>query len=95
LPSYQLCKEKVPCPNDLKKYVLEGLRERTSKNNPETIDGVKVMFNDGRSVLVRPSGTEPIFRVMAEGKTASAARDLADQYKAMIAEIIKEKNRNA
>jgi hypothetical protein len=32
---------------------------------------------------------------MAEGKTASAARDLADQYKAMIAEIIKEKNRDA
>ncbi|HXZ98210.1 MAG TPA: phosphoglucosamine mutase [Candidatus Acidoferrum sp.] len=95
LPSYQLCKEKVPCPNDLKKYVLEGLRERTSKNNPETIDGVKVMFNDGRSVLVRPSGTEPIFRVMAEGKTTSAARNLADQYKAMIAEIIKEKNRDA
>jgi phosphomannomutase / phosphoglucomutase len=95
LPSYQLCKEKVPCPNDLKKHVLAGLRERTSKDNPETIDGVKVMFNDGRSVLLRPSGTEPIFRVMAEGRTASAAKELVDQYKAMIAEIIREKTRDA
>ena len=95
LPTYQLSKEKVPCPNHLKKQVLASLRERTSKYNPETIDGVKVMFEDGTSVLLRPSGTEPIFRVMAEGKTASAAKNVADQYKSIIAEIIKEKIRDA
>ena len=95
LPAYQLSKEKVPCPSHLKKLVLASLRERTSKHNPETIDGVKLMFEDGASVLLRPSGTEPIFRVMAEGKTVDAARNLADQYKTMIADIIKEKNRDA
>jgi phosphomannomutase/phosphoglucomutase len=95
LPTYQLSKEKVPCPSHLKKLVLASLRERTSKHNPETIDGVKVMFEDGTFVLLRPSGTEPIFRVMAEGKTVDAARNLADQYKTMIADIIKEKNRDA
>ena len=95
LPTYQLSKEKVPCPSHLKKLVLASLRERTSKHNPETIDVVKVMFEDGTSVLLRPSGTEPIFRVMAEGKTVDAARNLADQYKTMIADIIKEKNRDA
>ena len=95
LPTYQLSKEKVPCPSHLKKLVLASLRERTSKHNPETIDGVKVMFEDGTSVLLRPSGTEPIFRIMAEGKTVDAARNLADQYKTMIADIIKEKNRDA
>jgi phosphomannomutase/phosphoglucomutase len=95
LPTYQLSKEKVPCPSHLKRLVLASLRERTSKHNPETIDGVKVMFEDGTSVLLRPSGTEPIFRVMAEGKTVDAARNLADQYKTMIADIIKEKNRDA
>lgn len=95
LPFYELAKEKVSCPNHLKKQVLENLRERTSKHNPETIDGVKILFEDGTSVLVRPSGTEPIFRVMAEAKSASAARNLADQYKAILNEIIKEKNRDA
>jgi phosphomannomutase/phosphoglucomutase len=95
LPTYQLSKEKVPCPNQLKRHVLARLRERTSEYKPETIDGVKVMFADGTSVLLRPSGTEPIFRVMAEGKTANAARNLADQYKTIIAEIVKEKNRDA
>lgn len=95
LPFYELAKEKVSCPNHLKKQVLESLREHASKHNPETIDGVKILFEDGTSVLVRPSGTEPIFRVMAEAKSASAARNLADQYKAILNEIIKEKNRDA
>ena len=95
LPFYELAKEKVPCPNHLKAQVLESLREHASKHNPETIDGVKILFEDGTSVLVRPSGTEPIFRVMAEAKSASAARNLADQYKATLNEIIKEKNRDA
>ena len=95
LPSYELAKEKIPCPNQLKKQVMDSLRERTSKYNPETIDGIKMLFEDGTSVLLRPSGTEPIFRVMAEAKSTSAARDLADQYKAIVNEIIKEKNRDA
>jgi len=95
LPSYQLAKESVPCPNHLKKRVLDDLRDRTSRYNPETIDGVKIWFEDGTSLLVRPSGTEPIFRIFAEAKSASAARDLADQYKLILAEIIKEKDRGA
>jgi len=95
LPSYQLVKERVPCPNYLKKQVLDILRDRTSRHNPETVDGVKIWFEDGTSLLVRPSGTEPIFRVFAEAKSASAARDLADQYKGLLADIIKEKERAA
>jgi len=95
LPSYQLAKERVPCPNHLKKEVLDDLRDRTSRYNPETIDGVKIWFEDETSLLVRPSGTEPIFRVFAEAKSASAARDLADQYKAILSGIIREKDRGA
>jgi phosphomannomutase/phosphoglucomutase len=95
LPSYELVKEKVPCPNHLKKQVLDALRDRTSRYNPETIDGVKIWFENGTSLLVRPSGTEPIFRVFAEAKSATAARNLADEYKRVLADIIKEKDRAA
>jgi phosphomannomutase/phosphoglucomutase len=95
LPSYHIAKEKVPCPNHLKKHVLDRLRERTSKYNPETIDGVKVWFEDGTSLLLRPSGTEPIFRVFAEAKSGAAATKLAEEYKRIIGEIIKEKNGSA
>lgn len=34
-----------------------------------TIDGVKLIMDDGSWVLVRPSGTEALFRVYAEGNT--------------------------
>jgi phosphomannomutase/phosphoglucomutase len=95
LPRYEIAKEKVPCPNHLKRQVLESLREATSKYNPETIDGVKVFFEDGSSLLARPSGTEEIFRIFAESKIASDARDLANRYKTTLSEIVKEKNRNA
>ena len=95
LPTYQIAKERVPCPNKLKMQVLQELRERTSKYNPETVDGVKIWFEDGTSLLVRPSGTEPIFRVFAEAKSASAAKNLAGQYKAILAEIIRENGRDA
>jgi len=95
LPSYELIKERVHCPNHLKGQVLEELRDRTSKYNPETIDGVKILFEDDTSLLLRPSGTEPIFRIMAEARTVRTARDLADQYKGVLNEIVKEKNRDA
>lgn len=95
LPSYQLAKDKIPCPNNLKKQVLENLRERMSKHNPETTDGVKILFENGTSVLLRPSGTEPIFRIIAEAKSEAAARNLADEYKSTLNEIIKEKSRHA
>jgi phosphomannomutase len=46
-------------------------------------------------LLARPSGTEEIFRIFAESKIASDARDLANRYKTTLSEIVKEKNRNA
>jgi phosphoglucosamine mutase len=46
----------------------EGLLEAVEKVNAE-LDGT------GR-VLVRPSGTEPVVRVLAEAETAEAAEDL-------------------
>lgn len=52
----------------------------------EAIDTVeKEMAGDGR-VLVRPSGTEPLLRVMAEAKT----QELVDQYVDQIAAVVKD-----
>jgi phosphomannomutase len=34
-----------------------------------TIDGVKYLIADGSWLLIRPSGTEPVLRVYAEGRT--------------------------
>ena len=45
----------------------------------------KFMGNEGR-VLVRTSGTEPIVRVMVEGKNAESVKDIAEE----IAEVVKK-----
>jgi phosphomannomutase len=41
-----------------------------------TIDGVKYLIADGSWMLIRPSGTEPVLRVYAEGRTPEMVQAL-------------------
>jgi len=43
------------------------------------IDGVKLIFEDGSWLLVRPSGTEPLVRIYAESESAKNMEVLLDQ----------------
>lgn len=77
LPKYALIKERLECPNEKKQQVLNGILEATKSYNRLTIDGVKIFFDDG-SVLIRPSGTEAIYRVYSEAKEEKRAKEMAD-----------------
>jgi phosphomannomutase/phosphoglucomutase len=44
----------------------------------DTIDGVKIWYEDGW-ILIRPSGTEPIFRIFAEAKRQEKAEELMQE----------------
>jgi len=79
LPRYTLVKEKVACPVELREKVLAHVTQAFAKESDRivTIDGVKA-YRDGGWVLLRPSGTEPIFRVFAESKDPARARALAE-----------------
>ena len=44
----------------------------------DTADGVKIWYEDGW-VLIRPSGTEPIFRIFAEAKKQERAEELLQE----------------
>ncbi len=39
-----------------------------------TIDGVKIWFEDNSAILVRPSGTEPVYRLYAEAKSRKSIK---------------------
>ncbi len=76
LPEYFQKKNKLSCPNELKKRAMDHI-VATVPENVEIIsmDGVKLIYDEGW-VLIRPSGTEPIFRVFAEAKTEKNASDI-------------------
>ncbi len=52
-----------------------------------TMDGVKYIFADDSWLLIRPSGTEPVLRVYAEGRSADMVKELL-KYGGIIAENI-------
>ena len=43
-----------------------------------TLDGVKYLLEDDSWLLIRPSGTEPVLRVYAEGRTPAMVKALMD-----------------
>ena len=88
LPKYFIEKGKTECPNELKEKVLERLIEEMKGLNVSTIDGVKIWFDDKSSILVRPSGTEPIYRLYAEAKTEEKAQKLVQEYGLKLKRII-------
>jgi len=88
LPLYHVSKNKLECPNELKERVLEDFIQQIKDVTIDTIDGVKIRFPDKSSILIRPSGTEPIYRFYAEGKTKERAVQLIDEYKAKLCEVV-------
>jgi len=88
LPKYFIEKGKVECPNQLKEKALEKLSEQLIGLNISTIDGVKVWFEDKSAILMRPSGTEPIYRLYAEAKTEEKALKLVKEYGLKLKRII-------
>jgi phosphomannomutase/phosphoglucomutase len=87
-PQYFLEKGKVECPEDKKETVLEKLEKQVTGANVSTIDGVKIWFDDKSAILVRPSGTEPVYRLYAEAKNQKRALKLVAEYSAKLTQIL-------
>ncbi len=74
-PSYVIVKEKLPRPNAPLDRVYAALQARFTDAEIDTQDGLRLAWQD-RWVHVRPSGTEPIVRVIAEAPSDAEARSL-------------------
>lgn len=74
-PKYSIVKEKLERPNAPLDTVYSSLRAIFPDAVVDTQDGLRLSWKD-RWVHVRPSGTEPIVRVIAEAPTDEEAREL-------------------
>jgi len=89
LPSYYNAKEKVMCPNEKKEQTLREVKGKAHGSRIETVDGVKVWHEDGSWILLRPSGTEPAFRLFAEAKSQERASQLVTKYRRIVEDSAK------
>jgi len=89
LPQYPKLKVGVACPNHLKQSVLESIRVKVEAPRIDTTDGLKLYFPDESWILIRPSGTEPKYRLYAEAHTENRVKNLVDEFTELIANEIK------
>jgi len=83
LPQYAIHKAKVPVQPETLSQSLDKLEAHFSDATSDRMDGLRLDW-PGRWLLVRASNTEPIVRLIAEAKDASAAQQLCDEAATVI-----------
>ena len=91
IPRYPILRDSVSFdPKDMTK-VLKNLEKQMVKLKCEelvTLDGFRPLFKDGWA-LVRPSGTEPKIRYLAEARTQKRAKELMDIISSAVKRCVK------
>ncbi len=87
--SHPILRDKVECPEEEKSDKMEIIQERVSDEfedikNILTVDGIRLEFEGGEWILIRPSGTEPYIRITSEAEDKKRAQSLLDKAKGLI-----------
>lgn len=80
LPVYYSNKAKIECSDNKKQEVMDKIIKEIKERNEfklDTTDGVKILKDDGW-VIIRPSGTEPIFRCFSESDSQEKANEMTN-----------------
>lgn len=88
IPQYCQDKRKLVCPDEKKEAVLEGLVRHYRDEKVDTTDGVKICYAEGWT-LVRPSGTEPLFRIYSEARTEAEAKRRSEECEAVLTGLVR------
>ena len=88
LPSYRIVKEKVSFPREALADAYAALSGALPNGSRDDSDGLRIEWRSHQSWLhVRPSGTEPVVRLIAEAGRAAEAQSLVDQARDVLAAV--------
>lgn len=84
-PTYRIVKEKIAFPRGAVEDAYRMLEEDLPAPERDTSDGLRLDWPKRRAWLhVRPSGTEPVVRLIAEAEEESRARELIGEARASL-----------
>ena len=86
-PVSKVCHRFDPLPQILKNVRYSSGRPLEDTRVVKAIDAGKAKLGEGGRLVIRPSGTEPVIRVMAEGDDAAQVEAVVDRICAVIAEV--------
>jgi phosphoglucosamine mutase len=78
-PVSEVCNMFTPFPQILKNVKFLSGAPLDNKNVKSAIKDAEVMLGNSGRLVIRPSGTEPLIRVMAEGQDESMVRRIVDE----------------
>jgi phosphomannomutase len=84
LPRYAIHKAAITGPADKTQQALDALERHFKEAAADRLDGLRLDWPSGAWLLVRPSNTEPIVRVIAEAATLEEAKRLCDEAAGVI-----------
>lgn len=91
LPQYFIAKNRIDLSDQEQiSSILEAMKEHFKNEKVNTIDGVKIDFEESRCwVHLRKSNTEPIIRIYSEAPTEEEAQALAEEVIALAQSYIR------
>jgi phosphomannomutase len=85
IPATTMRKQKIEIEGLSVDHVLEGLETGFPGARIDRTDGLKLILDEGW-VHVRKSNTEPVLRLLAEGRTAEAADGIVERARRLVSE---------
>ena len=77
-PASEVCHSFDPVPQGMKNFRFKGGRPLENDQVKRAIAEAEQKLNGGGRLVIRPSGTEPVIRVMGEGDNAELVESLVD-----------------
>jgi len=89
IPRYEIVKTKFECRREDANRAVDALKREFASEKVDTQDGIRIDWEKERSwVHARPSNTEPIMRIIAEGPDRAGAEALVARVQAVVDRVL-------